>query len=212
MTKTHLLRLAFQYFRSRRMRLFEKTFPITPETRILDVGGSPLIWEFTRVHPRLTMLNLPSALERGRSGFQQVGGDGCMLPFKEKSFDIVFSNSVIEHVGSETAQQLFAAEAARVGRAYWIQTPNRRFPIEVHLMLPFIHFLPKRVQRAIISRFTVWQILVKPTPAERAFYIEHFLNDLRLLDRRHLQRLFPRAIILKERIAGLTKSLIAVQK
>lgn len=194
------------------MRLFEKAFRITPETRILDVGGSTLIWKFARVRPRVTVLNFPSALEHGPSGFQQVGGDGCMLPFKDKSFDIVFSNSVIEHVGSEAAQRLFAVEAARVGRAYWIQTPNRRFPVEVHLMLPFIHFLPKRAQRAIVSRFTIWQILVKPAPAERAFYIEHFLNDLRLLDRRDLQRLFPRAVILKERFAGLTKSLIAVQK
>ena len=212
MTKKGLLRLAFRYFRSRRMRLFEKAFRITPETRILDVGGSPLIWKFARVRPRVTVLNFPSALEHGPSGFQQVGADGCMLPFKDKSFDIVFSNSVIEHVGSEAAQRLFAVEAARVGRAYWIQTPNRCFPVEVHLMLPFIHFLPKRAQRAIISRFTIWQILVKPAPAERAFYIEHFLSDLRLLDRRDLQRLFPRALILKERFAGLTKSLIAVQK
>ncbi len=211
MSQSRLLHAAFRHFRSRRMRLFERTFQITPQTRILDVGGSPSIWEFATVRPRITILNFPSALERGTAGVDLVAGDGRMLPFKDNAFDIVFSNSVIEHVGIHAEQKRFADEISRVaGGSYWIQTPNRRFPVELHLMLPFVHYLPKRMQSAIVTRFTLWQYLLKPSEAERAHYINHLLNELNLLDRRTLQRLFPNATILAERIAGLAKSLVAV--
>lgn len=193
------------------MRLFEKTFEISPSTRILDVGGSPSIWNFLTVRPRLTILNFPSALERSAESINCVAADGLMLPFKQNAFDIVFSNSVIEHVGTRADQEKFAQEVSRVGRCYWIQTPNRGFPIELHLMLPFIHYLPKAWQRPIAERFTVWQLVVRPSEEERAFYIDHFLHQLRLLNKRDLQGLFPEARILSERLLGFVKSNIAVR-
>lgn len=192
------------------MRLFGRTFQISSRTRILDVGGSPLIWSLATVRPQLTILNLPAALYPAGSSVSLVAGDGCLLPFKDAAFDIVFSNSVIEHVGAHLQQQ-FASEISRVGRYYWVQTPNRRFPVELHLMLPLIHYLPKPLQRAIIERFTIWQLLAQPSEAQRRYYIGHFLNELKLLDRRGLQSLFPDARILHERVAGLAKSLIAVR-
>jgi hypothetical protein len=194
------------------MRLFEKTFDMSSHTRILDVGGSPDIWKFLTVRPRLTILNFPSALERGADSVDFVAADGLMLPFKENAFDIVFSNSVIEHVGNRADQQKFAEEVARVGRFYWVQTPNRGFPIELHLMLPFIHYLPKAWQTTIVKRFTVWQLLVRPSEEERAFYINHFLNQLKLLDKNDLLALFPGATILSERMLGFVKSNIAVRR
>lgn len=193
------------------MRLFERTFRITDRTRVLDVGGSPLIWTFAIVRPQLTILNLPSALEPPAQTESLVAGDGCRLPFQDSAFDIVFSNSVIEHVGA-LQQAQFASEIGRVGRSYWVQTPNRRFPVELHLMLPLIHYLPKQLQRSIAGRFSVWQLLAHPSEAQRRFYIDHFLNDLKLLDRRELQSLFPDARIITERVAGLAKSLIAVRR
>ncbi|MGI9075647.1 MAG: methyltransferase domain-containing protein [Bryobacteraceae bacterium] len=211
MNPPDLLRRALRHFRSRRMRLFEGAFEITPDTRILDVGGSPAIWEFLKVRPRLTILNFPSAIERSAEYGQCVAADGRMLPFKDAAFDIAFSNSVIEHVGTREDQQVFAEEIGRVARSYWVQTPNRGFPIELHLMLPFIHYLPKAWQRRIIERFTVWELLARPSESQRSFYIEHFLNDIKLLDKTDLQRLFPDAKILSERVLGLAKSLIAVR-
>lgn len=192
------------------MRLFERTFQISSRTRILDVGGSPLTWSLASTEPRLTIVNLPSALEAAPRTFPLVGADGCRLPFADRTFDIVFSNSVIEHVGLHLQGQ-FASEVARVGRRYWVQTPNRNFPIEAHLMLPVIHYLPKPLQRAIARRFTVWQLLVRPSEAQRRFYIEHFLNELGLLNTRELKLLFPDARIVYERVAGLPKSIIAVR-
>jgi hypothetical protein len=191
------------------MARFERMFEITARTTVLDVGGSSLIWQFAKVRPKLTFLNLPPAIGEKPAGVDEVGGDGRMLPFRDGAFDIVFSNSTIEHVGTFAEQQKFAAEIARVGRGYWVQTPNRRFPFEMHVMLPFIHYLPRRWQRPLVMRFTGWDVLVPHTKDVRRDYLYHFLNELRLLDAKELQILFPEARIASERFLGVPKSLIA---
>lgn len=206
-----LLQNAFRHFRTERLRLFEKTFAISEHTRILDVGGSPEIWSFSKAKPQLTILNMPSALVPHVQHANLVGADGRMLPFPDGAFDIVFSNSVIEHVGTREDQRLFAQEVSRVGKSYWIQTPNRRFPFEHHVMLPIVHFLPKPWQHAVVNRFTGWEHLVRPTADERRNYLHHFLNELKLLDCADMRLLFPDAKVIKERFLGIPKSLIAVR-
>jgi len=196
-------------FRRRRMALLEKTLGISSGTRVLDVGGSTQIWELCNVRPELTILNFPTALARGSYSAQFVAGDGCRLPFKDAAFDLVFSNSVIEHVGGSSNQRRFAEEIARVGRAYWVQTPNRGFPFEHHMMLPFVHQLPKSWQRAIVGRVTGWELIVRPSSEVRSYYVDHFLNELKLLNSSELAALFPGAKILSERALGVPKSLIA---
>lgn len=194
------------------MRLFFRSFPVTTETRILDVGGSPAIWEFAPVRPRITFANLPSAVDRGRKDGLWVAADGCLLPFRDREFDIAFSNSVIEHVGSAENQRRFASEMARVAKSYWVQTPNRRALVEMHSMLPLVHFMPKRWQAALIRRFSPWQWIARPTPEQKEFFFAHVLHDLRLLNGRELGALFSDAKILHERFAGLPKSLIATRR
>src|SRR6266513_3125217 len=90
-----------QSLRAQRMELFMREFALTPKTRVLDVGGNPRIWATVpvEVRPRITYLNLPRAAEPDDDRGRLVFGDGCRLPFADKSFDIAFSNSVIEHVG-----------------------------------------------------------------------------------------------------------------
>jgi hypothetical protein len=194
------------------MRRFARTFAVTNETRILDVGGTPFNWSLLDVHPHVTIVNMPRAREAFDVHFRSVFADGRALPFPDRSFDIVFSNSVIEHVGNFESQRQFAAEIARVGQSYWVQTPNRSFPVEPHLLTPFLHFLPARWQRPIARKFTVWSLIERPTLDRWEFYIEHYLRDIRLLDTADLHRLFPDAKIVREQFAGLTKSLIAVSK
>ena len=199
-------------FRRRRMQRFVRECRITADTRVLDIGGTPDNWEFVAIPPRLVLLNMPRAKAELAGAAQWVAGDGRSLPFRDSAFDVVFSNSVIEHVGDAASQQRFASEVARVGRTYWVQTPNRWFPVEQHLLTPFVHWLPKRWQAAVVRRFTVWSALTRPTPDRRDFYIEHFLRDIRLLSGRQVQALFPGARIVRERFLGLTKSLIAVRR
>jgi SAM-dependent methyltransferase len=155
---------------------------------------------------------MPRAGQAGESGharLEHVHGDGCHLPFADKAFDIVFSNSVIEHVGGPEAQARFAREIIRAGRGYWVQTPNRYFPVETHLLTPFVHLLPRTWRAFIVRRFTVWQWIHRPDPEAKRYYIEHFVSDIRLLSAVEIQHLFPDAVILRERFLGFTKSLVA---
>jgi len=200
-------------FRSQRMHRFVRECGITAETCVLDIGGTPDNWNLISFQPRVVLLNMPRAEEVfGTGAAPWVAADGRELPFRDGAFDVVFSNSVIEHVGDRISQERFAREVARVGRAYWVQTPNRWFPVEQHLLTPFVHWLPKRWQHAVVRRATVWNVLTRPTPDRREFYHEHFLRDIRLLDARELARLFPGARIIRERLLGLTKSLIAFRE
>lgn len=200
-------------FRVERMRRFEREFRVTGRTRILDIGGTPLNWSLLTCRPQVTILNLPRAQETlGRPNLSFVAGDGCRLPFAAGSFDIAFANSVIEHVGGAAAQQAFAREVARVAPRYYVQTPNRSFPVEQHLLTPFLHYLPGSWQRAIAPRFTVWALIVRPSPDRRDYYLHHILDEVRLLDAASMRALFPGAAIATERFLGLPKSVIAIRR
>ena len=197
-----------RYFRGKRMRAFVETFGVTDETRILDVGGYAFNWRLTPVRPRLVLLNLPRSTRMDvEPGIAWVFGDGRRLPFADQGVEVVYSNSVIEHLTDVPRQQAFAREVARVGRRYYVQTPNRWFPIEPHFLTPFVQFLPMPWRKRLARNFTLWGWLVRPTPAEAVGMVGH----IRLLDERELRRLFPGARIERERFLGLTKSLIAIQ-
>jgi ubiquinone/menaquinone biosynthesis C-methylase UbiE len=193
------------------MRRFARELEIDTHTRVLDVGGTPETWDMLAVRPRVTLLNTPRTKDELSAASWWVAADGRALPFRDGAFDVVFSNSVIEHVGDAASQRRFAREVARVGRAYWVQTPNRWFPVEQHLLTPVVHWLPKVCQRWIVPRFTVWSALVRPSPDRRAFYLAHYLEEVRLLSASEFAALFPDARLIRERVCGWTKSLVAVR-
>ena len=198
-------------FRRARMRAFAEEFRPTPSTTILDVGGTPYNWKLLGTPGLVTLVNL----ELPREGVDDlppnltcVIGSGERIDFESGSFDVAFSNSVIEHVGGWQAQQDFAAELRRVGRGVWVQTPARGFPVEPHLMGLFIHWLPRGWQRRLVRWGTGWGWLARPSP-ER---IEALLDELRLLDHAEMQQLFPDCEIRRERFLGLTKAYVAVRQ
>ena len=196
-------------FRRRRMAELARTVGLTSETRVLDVGGTVDIWRLAPVMPRVVFLNQSRAQHEIGPAASIVLGDGISLPFADSSFDLVFSNSVIEHVGSREDQARFAAEIARVGRQYWVQTPNRRFPVEQHLWTPLVHWLPRPWQARVLRKFSVWSAITRLPEDQRTFYIDHYLLSVRLLSAADLKHLFPRAKLVRERFLGWTKSLVA---
>ncbi len=198
--------------RQRRMERLAQAFHFTPQTRILDVGGTPDLWRLANLPGRLVIVNLGyDAWMARQAGFCTVVADGCQLPFRNGSFDLVFSNSVIEHLGTAERQKQFAREIARVGKGYFVETPNRWFPLEQHLMTPLLHWLPRRWQQWVAPRFNLWACIERPTPDRREHYVQHYLQAIRLLDARSLRRLFPDSHIMRERWLGLTKALIAIR-
>jgi hypothetical protein len=202
----------FIYFRRRRMKRFYTLFRPAPATRVLDIGGAPNTWisesSYAARFP-VTMLNSgyydPDVFTDSR--FRPVYGDATRLPFAAGSFDIAFSNSVIEHMTTWERQMAFAKEARRIAPRLWVQTPARSFPIEPHLLAPYFQYWPYRWQRRLARWFTLWGLLTQPTE-ER---IDEMLSDIRLLTYREMKQLFPDCRILRERCLGLTKSYIAVR-
>jgi len=85
--------------RRKRMRHFARWACLTPTTTVLDVGGTGGVWDLVPVMPDVTLLNLtPSA-----TSLRQIVADGMRMPFADDAFDVVFSNSVIEHVPDHAA-------------------------------------------------------------------------------------------------------------
>lgn len=196
-----------RYFRKRRFRWFAQVLRVGPKTQVLDLGGYEYYWSYLEQHPRVTIVNLDcSGLQS--SGFCWLAADARRLPFPDRSFDVVFANSIIEHVGDQQSRRQFAREVARVGRSYYVQTPNYWFPFEPHLLTPFIHFFPAKLRKHLLRNFTVWGLLARPTQKG----CEEFVDDVRLLNASELRKLFPEARIRRERFLGLTKSLIAVSE
>jgi hypothetical protein len=205
-------KIFFAIFRRHRMKLFYATLRPSSQTRLLDIGGAPNTWldesQYDTKFP-ITLINLryPDRHMLTDARFTPVDGDATNLPFSDSSFDIAFSNSVIEHVTTWERQQAFASEARRVATNLWIQTPARSFPVEPHLLAPFFQYLPRRLQLRMARHFTLWGLMTKPT---RALVVE-MLSDIRLLTYSEMKQLFPDCLILKERALGLTKSYIAVR-
>lgn len=200
-----IFRFVTPFFRRRRMRWFYLRMRPEPGTRVLDVGGYPYTWRHSEVPLDVTTLNLDQVPDEPCA--RAVVGDACNLAYPDQSFNIVFSNSVIEHVGTFERQSAFAKECRRVGKNLWIQTPAREFVIEPHLVTPFIHFAPVTWQRKLLRNFTVWGWLKRPTTAE----VDGFLSEVRLISRQEMQLLFPDCLIKTERFLGLPKSYIAIR-
>lgn len=201
--------LAFRRFRPARLRLLYRMAGLTAETRVIDVGGSADLWRRALAEglplPRLTLVNLCVAPDPSLPGVHWVRGDACRLPFDDLAFDVAVSNSVIEHVGGWESQQRFAAEIRRVARQHFVQTPDRRFPVEPHLLTPFVHWLPRAWQPRLARRCTVWGWVARPGREEN----ERFWRGLRLLSPAEMRRLFPGSRLLGERVFGWPKSMIA---
>jgi hypothetical protein len=197
--------------RRKRFALFSHLIAGLPgRLRVLDVGGTPDFWRVMnfadeRVH--VTLLNR-TRHDCAGTAMTSVAGDAReMREFRDGEFDVVFSNSVIEHVGTLADQQAMAAEIRRVGRRYFVQTPNRYFPIEPHFLVPGFQFLPVSIRADLLSRRDVgwWP----RAPSYDAAVAE--VTAIRLLTRREFTGMFPDARLYKERFFGLTKSFIVVK-
>ncbi len=201
----------FRLFRPGRMRTFFSLFGITPYTRILDVGGTPYWWDLARElglpAPRVTIVNLSPPPHQLPSGVRWVRADARALPFQPGSFDVVFSNSLIEHLHGLDGQARFAAEVRRVAARWWVQTVDFRFPVEPHYLALIIHWLPVAIRRRMVRWCTPWGWMERPSRQR----CEEVAREIRILHLAELRRLFPGSEIMVERFLALPKSIIAVR-
>lgn len=195
----------FRYFRARRLRGLLAAHPDLAAMTVLDVGGTPFIWdlleELEGIRPRRVVLLNRDRPSLAGDAFSRVQADARALPFGDGAFDLVFSNSVIEHVGDLGDMRRFAAECRRVGRGLHVQTPNRWFPVEPHLITVFVHYLPRPLARAL-----AWVSLRFLLSGLDWTHVAEVFDGTRLLDAREVAEIFPGATVSRERVLGLTKS------
>jgi 2-polyprenyl-3-methyl-5-hydroxy-6-metoxy-1,4-benzoquinol methylase len=175
---------------------------------ILDIGGTTGFWEamnFNEEGISITLLNLtrqPVSIP----GITSVAGDATDLKeFSDQSFDIVFSNSVIEHLFTYANQKKMASEVQRVGKHYFIQTPNYWFPIEPHWVFPLFQYLPFSAKVSLTQHFSLGHIKKIPSKKDA----EEQVKEVRLISLNEMKNLFPEGIIYKEKILGFNKSFVA---
>jgi hypothetical protein len=198
--------------RERRFRLFDRLVAGLPlPLRIIDLGGTTDFWErrgwVDRDDIDITLVNI-DAQEARHANVHAVEGDATDLAaYDDASFDIAFSNSVIEHLFTLENQARMAAEVRRVASAYWVQTPNFWFPIEPHFLAPAWHWLPEGARVAILRRRGVgWAGRCEDPELAR-----RIVREIRLLRRPEIAALFPDGRIVGERFGGLVKSWIAIK-
>lgn len=196
-------------FRRKRLELFLERLSPASSTQILDVGGYPFDWEgVVPIDSHVTFLNVgypPMGPIANR--FTCLVGDGRQMDFQDKAFDIVFANSVIEHVGTLADQRRFASEVRRVGKKLFVQTPNRRFFIEPHFGMAFIHYLPWPLARRLLQVFSFRALFRRGDTIN----LKQLADELRLLTFREMSELFPDCEIHREKLLGMTKSFMAIR-
>jgi hypothetical protein len=202
--------------RTRRATLFCRYIHPTQEDRILDLGPEDgnYIAKIIPFRENVFIADInEEMLKRGRAryGFQTVLLDESgVLPFEDNYFDIVHCSSVIERVTVDKGQQWsiqskkefteisfkrqkqFANEIRRVGKSYFVQTPNKNFIFESHTWLPLIQFLPRPLMIKTIRFLNKW-------------WVKKTAPDWNLLTVRQMKELFPDVIIVREKVFGFNK-------
>jgi hypothetical protein len=195
-------------FRRRRWEQFrDLTSSVERPMKVLDVGGEQRVWEVIGFADQpdihITLLNI-EPMPSDHANIKSMQGDACyMQQFGDKEFDIVFSNSLIEHVGDEVKIRQCADEIRRVAKNYFVQTPNRYFPVEPHFVFPMFQFLPIGLSTTLVQNFRLGWMPKCPDRAEA----EAAVRSIRLLSKQEMKELFPEARIIEERILGMTKSI-----
>ena len=199
---TRLRRRRFEFFRN---LVEELPRPLS----ILDIGGDPGFWQRAEFDNEpdvsFTLVNL-YPLSNLPTHMKSLVGDARHLPqFADQEFDIVFSNSTIEHVGDFVDQERMAQEVRRLGKRYFVQTPNRYFPIEPHFLFPYFQFLPIPARVWLLQNFNFSR---SGKIADRQKALES-VKEIRLLTIAEMRRLFADGNIYKENFGGMVKSIIA---
>lgn len=206
-------------FRSRRFvvvqQLIEAILREKGSADILDMGGTEDYWligrDFLKTNRHrisITLINTAEVPVEDHGLFNNQIMDAAVPGiFGERRFDLVHSNSVIEHVGDWQRMLVFAANARRLAPRYYIQTPNYWFPYEPHFRFAGFQYLPEALRmHLIMSRPLGFFRRIESRDEAREIIDTH-----RLLSTRQMRRAFPDGVIRHETVFGLRKSIIAVR-
>jgi len=215
-TSSHSIGSWFRRARmARLLDLVSRVHRAKGQCSIIDVGGRREYWSIApegflaqkRVSITITNIERDSVTRPDDGMFKFEFGDGRGLKYDDKSFDVAHSNSVVEHVGRWEDMVKFSKEVGRVGRSYFVQTPNFWFPFEPHFGVLYFQCLPTPLKVALLMKKERGFFPRMPTVDAAKRAIEH----CELLDERMIKELFADAEIQKERFAGIVKSFVAIR-
>lgn len=201
--------------RTRKLELFNKLMKPTKEMRVLDIGAeinpaNEYVIQFIDNYPwenNVSAINLSSEhISLIKQYYPEVDarvGDACALPWEDKHFDIVYSNAVIEHLGNFEKQKKMAAEIMRVGKSWFVTTPNRWYPFEFHMRLPFVTWLPR-------NGYIRFGQVISYNHMKRKYMTGIRRDDLKLMTAKDLKHCFPTSRIIKQRVTFMPETLICV--
>lgn len=200
--------------RARRWQLIRELFPDIGEMRVLDLGGTVDAWQRAPLRPaHVTVLNLFEPGEPDEDWVTAVVGDACepdvaLAPITGGAeFDLVLSNSLLEHVGGHANRQKVAEAVRRLAPRHWVQTPYRYFPLEPHWLFPGMQWLPVAARARIAATWPLSHNGRQSLEAARRSVLWTELVGVA-----EMREYFPDSEIVHERVGGLTKSLIAVSR
>jgi hypothetical protein len=203
--------LIWKRWRERRFQKMRRIFDKERIIRLLDVGGNPGDWfgrgDFVEFVDSLNLTATPiDNPPPGSPTIRCIAGDGTCLSFTDQSYDMVYSNSVIEHIVGKENRSSYAHEIKRVGLRYWVQTPAFTCPVEPHYLGLFIHWFPRSWQWPLIR----WGTFIGLTGAAGEAGLRAMFETTRLLTRKEFQSMFPDAKIWVERFLWIfPKSYVA---
>jgi hypothetical protein len=198
--------------RMRRWTMLRDAFPGIEQMHVLDLGGTVDTWRRSPVRPaRVTVLNLYEPGESDDDSILPLSGDACRAADVLKnanadtSFDMVYSNSLIEHVGGHARRGELARQIRQLAPRHWVQTPYRYFPVEPHWLFPGMQFMPVAARVQIAMHWPL--VHTRPANIDEAREAVLWTELLTITEMRDY---FPASTILHERVLGFSKSLIAV--
>jgi hypothetical protein len=202
-------------FRISRARKIKRIFPDIDDRSIVDIGGSLHYWRHVKpeIEPKkITIYNiaLDNQFDAANAGgapgnIQASVYDGKHIPASDKQIDVLICNSVIEHVPPAERVGL-AREIVRAARNYVIQTPAKVFPLEPHFVMPFLHWLPRRIGRTVV-KYSPFGLIHRDPSLTQTFF-----DEVNILSANEFRTLFPEGEFVVERFLFIPKSYLIIHK
>ncbi len=200
--------------RARRWQQTLDHFPDIESLHVVDLGGTVETWLRAPLRPRhVTVLNLTEPGETDEPWITPITGDACDAVTALRgagaatSFDLVYSNAVIEHVGGHASRARFGESVRDLAPRHWVQTPYRYFPVEPHWLFPGMQFLPVATRARIAQSWPLAHSRARTADEARSA-----VQWTELIGITELRSYFPDSEVLHEKVAGLTKSIVAVRQ
>ena len=212
-----------RYTREQRLKLFTEFMRgATGCIRLIDLGGTVRFWENWGLGKQplfdVTLVNNHD-LDKDHANdpitlpnIRRLSADVLTLTAADfAEYDVIFSNSLIEHLPGRELQRKLARAIVESGRPYFLQTPNKRSPLDPHFPRPYVPFFAT-YPRALQARLLSWSALGSGSVAPNYEAALVRLKNYYPLTASDVRQLFPQARIVLERPLGVPMSIIAMSQ